>query len=701
MPTRRTLAIGAAILAIAALLAWRTGVIGGGGAATDREPAATSGAAAAADDDPWTRDPRLRARRGSGEVDPNAPELGTATVTGVVKDQASQRPVGGAEVVFWSKAGELSTTTGEDGRYRLDVPFGGWRARASAGDDALAHSQTVHVNARTIAVDLELERLGHVHGVVTDSAGRPVAGAEVTNQGADKGAQEALDATVGRAVLTDGAGRYRLAVVAGEVRVVATAEGKLGHKALPAVAAGADVEADLTLAGLATIDGTVVDDQGKPVAGAVVTAFVTILDIDLNVRRQVATGADGRFIVIDLDPGLLTLDARTTDGAAAPGRQLALDHGDVHNLVLTLTAAGVLAGQVTYSDGHPAGGAEIKVKRMNIAETFATTTADRDGKWSVRGPVATQFDVTAKDEYGVARAEYAVVGTPVELVIQVPGGLRGVVHTSKGAPITDFTVVIDRVVRPGNARAVAGPPPQRFTASDGKFEWPHLETGLYDLTFRAPGAAAAHRQAVAVPDSAWADVDVALDAGATVTGVVHGNETTKGEPIANARIDARCAGTSTSTDAHGGFTIADLPPGPCAIAVTAAGYAAVELRAEPGTPLDVALARGGDDTSEVVGVGAILEPFKDGARVVRVISTRAGGLAVGDVVVAVEGTAAATLGFAGIVSRLRGDVGSTVHVTVHRGTDDLDLALPRLRFAVPGVNPGLARAAGRAPASRA
>lgn len=690
MTTRGKLAIAGGIAAVLLIVLWRAGVVGDRATEVADGSGAGSAVAAAAEDDPWNKGPRRRIRGSGADDDPSAPELGTAMVTGQVRDRATQRPVEGAEVTFWGKIGERTTTSGPDGHYQVEVPFGAWSARALSGEDALSLTQAVRVNARTIAVDLELDRLAHVHGVVTDASGRPVRGAEVSNQGTDKGMREALDASVGRAVLTDGSGRYRLAVAAGEVRLVATAEGKLGHRAVPAVAAGGDLEVDLVLAPLATIDGTVVDEHGKPVPEAVVTAFVAILDIDLNVKREVATGADGRFMVVNLDPGLLTLSARTVDGAAAPGQLIPLDHGDLHDLVLRLAPAGTLAGRVTYSDGRPVGAATIKVKRMGLAESFAVTTTDRDGAWSVRGPVDAQFEVVARDEYGIARADRVTTAAPVELVIAVPGGLRGVVRTAKGEPIKDFTIAIDRVVLASNDRAQSGPPPQRFTSADGAFAWPHLEPGAYDLTFRAPGAATAHRQAVAVPDSAWAELEIALEPGAAITGVVHGNAATDGAPIANARVDARCAGTSTTTDARGAFTLADLPPGPCAIAVTAVGHAIAELRGQPGTPLDIALAASdGAASSSVEGIGAVLEPHRYGARVARMIATSS-ALQVGDVIVQIDGADATALGFAGILARARGAAGTTVKLTVRRGDADVELALPRLRFAVTGVVPGLA-----------
>ena len=484
-----------------------------------------------------------------------------------------------ADVALWTRRGEQSTTSGADGHYRLEVTTGTWQARASAGTDLLARVQTVRVDAAP--------RRARPRGRAPGPGPRRGPRARPSGRRRDRGAttpatapcEDALDATFGRTAVTDAGGRYALAVPGGEVRLQAIADGRLGHRKLPAVAPGADVEADLELQAMRSIDGRVVDRAGRPVAGAHVIAFTAVYDIDLNAHQTVDSDADGRFRVVDLAPGALTLDARTDAGGASEARMYDLSRGDLHDLTLTLAPPTPLTGQVSYGDGSPAHGVEIRVIRVGVANTFARTSTDTDGGFSVAVPAGARLEVEAHNEYGHAHAQGVVAGTPVALVIHVPGGIRGVVHRGK-APATDYTVSIDRFVPAGAAHPRGGATSRRYAAADGRFEWAQLDPGTYDLSVRADGAAPAHARGVVVPDAKWAEVALDLTAGARLTGRVHGRD---GRPIGNARVDAACTGASTVTAADGSFTLRDLPARPCAITVTADGFAVTKVAGKPGT----------------------------------------------------------------------------------------------------------------------
>lgn len=57
------------------------------------------------------------------------------------------------------------------------------------------------------------------------------------------------------------------------------------------------------------------------------------------------------------------------------------------------------------------------------------------------------------------------------------------------------------------------------------------------------------------------------------------------------------------------------------------------------------------------------------------------GLAPGDVIVAIEGAPVAGLSAAEVHARLRGEVGSEVHLTVLRNDQELTLSVPRTPYA--------------------
>jgi hypothetical protein len=153
----------------------------------------------------------------------------------------------------------------------LDVP--GLDARAGGGHDEL---------------DLVLEPAAWVSGVVVDASGAPVAGARVLRPGEESEASEEEEwwfrlfrmtfpkETAKEASLTDVRGRFVLGSLReGSVRVVAQADGYFdGNVTTESLVTGKETPGLKIVLEVATawVEGETVDDQGKPVAGAAVSA---------------------------------------------------------------------------------------------------------------------------------------------------------------------------------------------------------------------------------------------------------------------------------------------------------------------------------------------------------------------------------------------------------------------------------------------
>ncbi|HSK03112.1 MAG TPA: carboxypeptidase regulatory-like domain-containing protein, partial [Kofleriaceae bacterium] len=187
-----------AALAVLALVAWQTEAWRpGAGRTGERDPAPAPGGG--------NRTAELRsgalagAPARSGWIPPARLD-GAVTISGTVLDVGTLEGVGGVEVVFRSEAGEETTIAGADGRYRIDVPAGTYRAfvrddtvlsvgpadhvrlpglptadAAGAPDEALM--PLVVAAADLDGVDLTVRQGGLLRGQVVDLADRPVAGA--------------------------------------------------------------------------------------------------------------------------------------------------------------------------------------------------------------------------------------------------------------------------------------------------------------------------------------------------------------------------------------------------------------------------------------------------------------------------------------------------------------------------------------------
>lgn len=146
---------------------------------------------------------------------------------------------------------------------------------------------------------------GSIIGIVRDSTGRPLPGASV------------IVLSLSRATRSDSLGRFSLRnLPAGELTLVTRATGYAPRQAvlrlpadstlniaitmrqsaqtLGAVVVSADVENQLS--------GTVTDSTGRPLAGVAVDV--------LGLRRDTRSGADGRWLMLDLEPGAYVVQFR-------------------------------------------------------------------------------------------------------------------------------------------------------------------------------------------------------------------------------------------------------------------------------------------------------------------------------------------------------------------------------------------------------
>ncbi len=170
-----------------------------------------------------------------------------------------------------------------EGPVRLDLPPGAYRVTASSGPWAGSVAARV-VPGKILEVVLELAPLpSHLAGEVVDATGGVVEGALV----------RAGDSVA----MSDGDGRFHLAVAPGFSDLVVAAEGYAGAQLR--IAAPTDA-ARVTLFPAASIAGRVVDSDGRGVPGALVGAR----------QRWSRTDEAGSFRITGLLPGRFRLELR-------------------------------------------------------------------------------------------------------------------------------------------------------------------------------------------------------------------------------------------------------------------------------------------------------------------------------------------------------------------------------------------------------
>ncbi|HET6201875.1 MAG TPA: carboxypeptidase regulatory-like domain-containing protein [Planctomycetota bacterium] len=481
---------------------------------------------------------------------------------------------------------------------------------------------------------------GRVLGSVRAHDGRPVRGAKIRlvppfdpfSMFAGRGAD-----LIPRETESDEAGNWFLGGVrpGNAFLLAARAEGEG-----PAVRTGIDVlegkevRLDLALPAEGAIAGTVVDEAGRPIAGAKVDAKAggdpsTLLAMG---DHKVDASEDGSFRLGGLAAGEFGVSAekdgwkrskrikvRVEEGATAKGISLVLPEGNsISGRVLDPKGA-TAKGVAVYA------GFEMKAFSMPDPETLAGgtkgyATTKEDGSFRIGGLGKGPFRIRAKaPDESSADASGVKPGTKdLELRLRAPGGLAGIVVDAKtGLPVPAFSL---RTLQTALGMLEVKGREKEFHSEEGAFKWTGLPPGTYTISARAAreGHAPARLENLVVKEGVTTPgLVIELQPEAAVrgrvlaagTGVpVQGALVTTGKPgmfgmlqsMSGDRPEAR-------TDEEGAFRIDALPPGEVTLAATHPDFAngqSESFRLEQGAELrdvEIVLSAGGGVDGFVLG----------------------------------------------------------------------------------------------------
>lgn len=461
-----------------------------------------------------TRDLVTRATVGGEDAVP-------MTVEGRVLDGTTGVAQGGVEVQFTlpgpeGPRAEVIATSADDGRFRVEITSGRWDVRAhGAGVWAPPTRLLVEsaVGATTVHHDVLVERAGVVRGRVVRDDGTVVAAATVSVETTDPTTITALDETLGRSAIAGADGRFELTVPPGEIKLHATADDASEGFAAAKVASGAEITVDIVIPRAAAIAGVVRDADGAPVGGARVHVFGRVLGGGADQQLTATTDASGAYRIATVHPATVTIEA-TLDAASSAPVKLAVAAGDDVTVDLALGTPIAVSGHVVTSDGEPVAGARVRAVLQGARTKIPSVETDADGSFEVTVGQAGTYVVSATDNRGKVRSvlDLAADGESVELVLQDPGGIRGLVTLAGGAPAPNATIAVVRFHRQGDDRAAPRSRANARTlgAADGTFALTELLPGTYDLLITAPGRADARVAGVVVAEGGWADVAVTL-----------------------------------------------------------------------------------------------------------------------------------------------------------------------------------------------
>lgn len=533
----------------------------------------------------------------------------SGTVTG-----RDGRPAPGTLVRFEADGLESRwVETGDDGTFRLaDLPSRRGGVVADAGEGGFAE-RPVNPGAGSASLALVLAPPTVLEGRTLDVATlKPVPRVRLTVQNGES-TRLASSGAEGRYVFR-GLRPGDAVVHADESRHVGWARSGVS------LGKGETSRLDVLLTRGAALSGRVIDEDGRPVAGAKLSVSPGKQDpFSIVLRRltgdpgaKIVSRADGTFSASRLAPGenqRLTVYHPDHEKAVLGGISLS-PGGTRTGAVVTLRRGIVVTGTVKDDEGKPVAGAELAVSGSRVVRTsrggmqmnvsfggvseIPAVRSGADGRFELKGVPPGDWALTAKapgratEVIDPLRLARDVRPDPIEIVLAPGASLAGTVRRRTGGGAEGYIVI----AREGGKPPTGFGPDTMPTGPDGVFVVDGLKRDTaYDLQLfggadRGPGPT---KKGVLAPAS---DLEWVVEGLGRIEGIALDGKT--GEPLTSFEVSCEVdrggfggmrmgrgmrrrgaggVGEPVAVEAPDGrFAIEEVPAGKWQVVVTAKGY---------------------------------------------------------------------------------------------------------------------------------
>jgi hypothetical protein len=452
--------------------------------------------------------------------------------------------------------------TNHNGHFEGRFPPGDYHPRVDmscathvmAGDEPLL---TLGAQPRDDLV-FELQPAAVIAGTLLDEHGQPFDDAQVTARSDQYGSGDRVESDGTFRFTGLPPGTYELKAETGE----SPAKAKPTQYDLRPGESITDIA--LVLPRGATVTGTLIDQDGRGIDGAVISAVG-------QETREAKTLSSGAFSLDGLADGTYAFKAALDDGGVLntpdgtndvlATREIAAADSPVSLELRAERAKATITGKVMDEDG-PVDDAYVVANRESanggalaaVSQIWdrQPTLTELDGSFTLSGLPEGNYTLRAFRQDGTeGYAEHVPTGTSTTITFEPTASLSGMAKSGDGKPLEEFTIRM-------RAKSSGGYRNETFMAQSGRFHIDGLRSDTWSVVLRAGGRQLSD-EVTLDPGEDKTGYELALVAGVEVTGKVVDVVTGKGVP--DIFVEAGMVGHGDKTDADGRFTITDVTPG--------------------------------------------------------------------------------------------------------------------------------------------
>jgi protocatechuate 3,4-dioxygenase beta subunit len=482
---------------------------------------------------------------GNGNTNVGTITLGanSGQVSGTVTTP-DNKPDPGVQVVVTGGADTRTAITDGTGLYSVSGLETGPVAVAALDPTTSLRGQATGVLSGTpLNLNVKLAAFGTVSGTVTNAAG--------VNVGA--GVNVAITGALVANTTTNTLGQYSFSFVPlGAVQMDATdANGNHGQSKATVTATSQTINSNIQYLGRGTVQGTVSDASGNPVAGATVQLNNAGI---FSQRLNTTTNSVGQYSFSNVFVGTVNLSATSTTNSTGGTATAAVTlDGQTVTANIMLLPTGSVTGTVFRADGTTV----VPGATVSLLGTALTATSSSTGTYSFANVPLTNYNLYALDpnsgDRGLAGANVTTAGQTVTSNIDMVGfgTLNLTVVDGAGNPSPGAIVQLN-----------SGSPFNLFesgvTASDGTLTFSPQLAAYLSINATSPASGLAGSGSVSLSAGQTAALTVMLQSTGTVQGTVYAfNGVT---PVAGVNVTVDGSQTAV-TSATGTYSIPNVVSG--------------------------------------------------------------------------------------------------------------------------------------------